>query len=201
MDEYRKFAGVYDILLYPFLHSVRVKTTHIASQLQPKSIIDICCGTGKQLKYLKSHGFENLEGIDLSVSMLNQTQKGENPVNCREGDATAMDIPDNSYDMGIISYALHEKPKETAQQIVREATRIIRPSGYLLVVDYAPDNAVNSLAKGMVHAVERIAGKDHYHYFKKYNQYKGMDGLLPAEKLDQLHGFNLGTSQLRVYKM
>ncbi|MCF8333005.1 MAG: class I SAM-dependent methyltransferase [Bacteroidales bacterium] len=120
MDEYQQFAGVYDILLYPFLHPVRVKITHLASQLQPKSIIDICCGTGNQLRYLKNKGFERIEGIDLSDSMINQSQKGANPVNCTQGDTTAMSIPDSSYDMGIISFALHEKPKEIAEKLLQQ---------------------------------------------------------------------------------
>ena len=201
MDEYRKFAGVYDILLYPFLHSVRVKTTHIASQLQPNSIIDICCGTGNQLRYLKNKGFESIEGIDLSDSMINQSQKGANPVNCSQGDATAMDIPDNSYDMGIISYALHEKPKEIAENIVNEAFRIVREGGHLMVIDYSLSDSVNPFIKMMVHAVERMAGKDHYHYFKKYTQFMGMDRLLPAEKLLQQHNFHFGASQLRVFQL
>lgn len=201
MDEYQTFAGVYDSLLYPFLHSIRVKTTRVALDLKPESIIDICCGTGNQLKYLRNQGFKNVKGIDISVSMLNQSQKGDDTVNCSQGDAAAMDIADNSYDMGIISFALHEKPKEIAENIVKEAFRIIREGGHLVVVDYAPDGSVNPFIKMMVHTVERMAGKEHYRYFKKYRQFGGMNTLLPTKSLMEEYRFHSGATRLRVYKI
>jgi len=201
MDEYQSFAGVYDSLLYPFLHSIRVKTTRVALDLKPNSIIDICCGTGNQLKYLRDHGFKNIKGVDISVPMINQSQKGKKTVNCSQGDASAMDISDNSYDMGIISFALHEKPKAIAENIVKEAFRIIREGGHLVVVDYSLDGSVNPFIKMMVNAVERMAGKDHYRYFKKYQQFGGMNILLPPKSLLKEYRFHSGATRLRIYKI
>lgn len=74
--------------------------------------------------------------------MLKQTQKGHTIVQCRLEDASQMAFNDNEFELGIISFALHEKPGEIARKIVQEAFRVIKPGGYLLVVDYMLDRNV-----------------------------------------------------------
>ncbi len=201
MDEYKTFAGIYDFLLFPALHQIRVKTAEVVSQLNPEQIIDLCCGTGNQLKYLKRKGFENIEGVDISHSMLKQTRKSSAKINCTHGDATKLNFPDNSFEAALISFALHEKPKETAESIVKEAVRITRREGHLLAVDYAFDSSVSPFIKTMVRIVERFAGKDHYLYFKKYLKYGGLDSLFRNMELLEEHRFHSGATRLRIYKI
>lgn len=50
MTDYRLTASFYDFILYPVLHPIRKKEVEVAKRLKPASIIDICCGTGDQLK-------------------------------------------------------------------------------------------------------------------------------------------------------
>jgi len=201
MDEYKTFAGVYDFLLFPVLHQIRLKTAKVVSQLNPEQIIDLCCGTGNQLKYLKRKGFENIEGVDISHSMLRQTRKGGAQINCKHGDATKLNFPDNSFDTALISFALHEKPLETAISIVKEAVRITRHGGHLLVVDYAFDSSVSPFVKTMVRIVERFAGKDHYRYFKNYIKHGGLESLFRNMEIMQEHRFHSGATRLRIYKI
>lgn len=199
MDEYKTFASVYDILLYPVLHKIRLKTADIISRLKPAQIIDLCCGTGNQLKYLKQKGFENIDGVDISHSMLKQTRKSRAKINCTHGDATKLNFTDNSFEAALISFALHEKPKETAEGIVNEAIRITHQNGYLFVVDYAFDSSVSPFIRQMVRIVERFAGKDHYRYFTQYLKYGGLDSLFQNMELLEEHRFHSGATRLRIY--
>lgn len=201
MDEYKTFAGVYDIFLYPALHQIRLKTAEVISRLKPEQIIDLCCGTGNQLKYLKRRGFENIEGVDISHSMLKQTRKGGAQINCSHGDATKLNFTDNNFDAALISFALHEKPKETAESIVKEAVRITRQGGYLFVVDYAFDSSVAPFIKSMVRIVERFAGKEHYQYFKQYLGYGGLDSLFRNMEMPEEHRFHSGATRLKIYRI
>lgn len=199
-DQYQTFARVYDPLLHPFLHPIRKKTAAIIEKKAPGRILDICCGTGNQLKYLKKRGFQRMEGIDISLSMLNQAGKGDTAVNCSAGDASAMPFNGDQFDLGIISFALHEKPKEIARTIIEEAKRVIKPGGSLMIVDYALDNTVHPLIRMMVNIIERMAGKEHFRFFRKYVGYGGMDRLLDKSAITEEHYFHFGATRLRVYR-
>lgn len=201
MDEYKIFARIYDPVLHAVLHKIRKKVVGVVQQYNPSCIIDICCGTGNQLKYLKRSGFYNVTGIDLSRSMLQQTEKGKEKVKCDEQDATELKFQENSFDLGIISFALHEKPYEVARKIIDEARRVIQPDGHLIVVDYTFENKPRFPVKTAIRIVEKFAGKDHHRHFKHYISYGGMNKLLKNFNLEKEYRFHGGATSLRVYQV
>ncbi|MBS3775537.1 MAG: methyltransferase domain-containing protein [Bacteroidales bacterium] len=200
MDEYKLFARIYDPVLYGVLHKIRKKVVELAQSYNPSTIIDICCGTGNQLKYLKKSGFHNVTGIDISQSMLQQVEKGGEPIKCDKQDATELAFRDNHFDMGIISFALHEKPADIARKIVDEARRVIQPGGYLIVVDYTFENDAKPYVKFAVRIVERLAGKEHHRHFKNYIQNGGMDEFLKGFRPIKEYRFHGGATGVRVYQ-
>lgn len=201
MDEYKLLAPLYDPLLLLVMHRVRKKVTHIVKKLPHHNIIDICCGTGNQLKYLKRAGFSEVTGVDISRSMINQARKGKNNVSCAEQDATSMYFNDNTFDLGIISFALHEKPEHVAREIISEASRIIHPRGHLIIVDYLFKGQVSLPARITIHLVERLAGKQHYRHFKRYLKYGGMDHLMKAYTRKEEYRFHANATGIRLYAM
>ena len=201
MDEYRLLAPVYDPLLHMVMHRVRRKVVQIVQQLKPEQIIDICCGTGNQLKYLKRHGFHNIIGVDLSRSMLDQAGRGSSRVPCDQMDASAMNFEDNRFDLGIISFALHEKPFAVARQIVDEAARVIHNQGHLIVVDYMFDGHARLSARTAIHVVERMAGRSHYRYFRQYLKNGGPNHLLSDYPVKEEYRFHGQATGIRVHSM
>lgn len=164
MENYT-LAKFYDILLYPFLNNIRKRTSKIILQLNPESIIDICCGTGNQLKFLKNSTIQ-LTGIDNSIAML----KASKGLNCFAQDARNIQFPDHSFDMALIQLALHEKSFDDQQDIINEAYRIIKPGGHLLILDYEIDKNTKAFSRHVINFIEFIAGKEHYNYFKQYHK-------------------------------
>jgi len=201
MDEYRLLAPLYDPLLHMVMHRVRKKVVDAVNNLPHQSILDICCGTGSQLKYLKRAGFTNITGVDISRSMLGQARKGKHQVPCNEQDASQMHFKDNSFELGIISFALHEKPEHVARKIISEARRVIHPRGHLIIVDYMFKERVRLPARMAIHIVERLAGKDHYRYFKQYLSYGGIDHFMDVSALKQEYRFHSNATGIRVYSM
>jgi len=201
MDEYKRLAGVYDPLLHPVMHRLRNKVTSVVVDLQPDKVIDICCGTGNQLKYLKRRGLKNAVGVDISHAMLGQAQKGTEKVACDYQDASSMSFEDDFFDVGIISFALHEKPPAIARQIISEAERIIHTGGHLIIADYMFDHQVHLPAKTAIHVVERIAGRDHYRHFREYLKYGGIDHLMGDYTLEQEYRFHGNATGIRVYRL
>ncbi len=190
-------AGVYDWLLYPFLNKTRKHTAKIIQQINPESLIDICCGTGNQLKYL-GHTNIKLTGVDNSPEMLNSGKL----FNCLQQDARNIEFPDQSFDMALIQLALHEKSIEDQQRIIHEAYRILKDKGHLLILDYHIDSQTSKSAKYMINIIEFLAGKEHYSHFKNYKQNGGLSKLIDTNRFDTTRTIHLaGRSMvLKIYR-
>ena len=112
MKEYQYTAKIYDPLLSVFMRPIRRKIIALVKQHKYVSVLDVCCGTGEQLKMLKQHGLEG-KGIDLSEAMLAVAQQGEHKADCRLEDATQIGYGDASFGLVTTTFSLHEKKHET----------------------------------------------------------------------------------------
>ncbi len=201
MNEYNeKTAQKYDKALYVFLHRIRKKVVELAKELKVEKIADLCCGTGNQLKYFKEAGFKDIIGVDLSPDMLKVATE-RYKLQCLNEDATATSLPSDYYDMVMISFALHEKPLETAKKIIDEARRILKKDGYLFLVDYYHGKGAFFIGKLGATAVEAMVGGEHYQNYKNYREKGGFEYLMPGEKPLIIKPFLFGAVQLRAYKI
>lgn len=171
------FARIYDPIVDPYLRKVRHKVLELARGFNSKSVLDVCCGTGNQLKLLKKNGFE-VTGVDLSDQMLRVSDKGKYTVNCRKEDATALSFAEQSFDLVMVTLALHENPRDTASAILEEMFRVVREEGHVLVIDYSFGSNTYGWARVLTTAVERLAGGEHFANFRKYTAYGGLPVLL-----------------------
>lgn len=103
-------------------------------------MVDIGTGTGRMLA-LFADRFKRADGIDVSHRMLtvaraNLDQANVGNVNVRQADAQALPFEDACADLVTIHQVLHfvDEP----ERVLAEATRILRPGGLLLIVDFAP---------------------------------------------------------------
>ena len=173
------FARFYDPFVDPYIRKIRRKVLDLSRHYQPENILDVCCGTGHQLKLLKKHGFD-VTGLDLNDHMLKISRKGAHPPNCIKGDATLMPFRDGSFGMVMISLALHENTPENGKAILREMWRVVKPGGYLLFIDYDISSKTRLDARIITRAIEWLAGGDHYRNFKKYLEAGGLENILKA---------------------
>jgi len=100
VEEYRYTAKVYDRLLGPLVKPIRRRVLSLVKKYKYTSILDVCCGTGDQLKLLKSHGFEG-EGVDLSDAMLEVSKTGKHRADCIKQDVTRMHYEDDKFDLAM----------------------------------------------------------------------------------------------------
>jgi demethylmenaquinone methyltransferase/2-methoxy-6-polyprenyl-1,4-benzoquinol methylase len=110
--------------------------------IQPgDSALDVCCGTGDVTFRLAKAG-ARATGIDFSQPMLDvaasrATKRGStpgSPVRFLQGDALHLPFPDASFDVVTISYGLRNLADFEGG--LRELTRVLRPDGRLLVLDF-----------------------------------------------------------------
>jgi ubiquinone/menaquinone biosynthesis C-methylase UbiE/DNA-binding transcriptional ArsR family regulator len=104
------------------------------------SLLDLGTGTGRMLE-LFGPDIERGLGLDLSLDMLalaraRLDRAGLRHCSVRQGDIYDLALPKDSFDLVIIHQVLHFL--DDGARAIREAARVLRPSGRLLVVDFAP---------------------------------------------------------------
>lgn len=188
-DEYRHTASFYDLLFSRGLRSIRSDIATFLKQCNAKNIIDICCGTGEQLRLLNDDGML-LTGVDLSQAMLLKArQKSPSSIHYLETDATKLPLADNSYDGIIISFALHEKSSLHHEAIFQEACRLLTHDGHIIVADYCmpPGGYASHLVgKILIPIIERAAGLSHYNNYRNWMKQGALEGFLQKKNPGQL---------------
>lgn len=101
--------------------------------------VDIGCGEG-DIAIILSGGCQKVTAIDQSKRMIEQLQsrmRDENIDNIepREGDMEHLPLESNCADLVLMSQVLHHAP--SPEEAVKEAARILKPGGRLLVIDLA----------------------------------------------------------------
>jgi ubiquinone/menaquinone biosynthesis C-methylase UbiE len=105
-----------------------------------RSLLDLGTGTGRMLE-LFAGDIERGLGLDLSLDMLalaraRLDRAGLKHCSVRQGDIHDLALPRDSFDVVVIHQVLHFL--DDGARAVREAARVLRPGGRLLVVDFAP---------------------------------------------------------------
>ena len=181
MDEYDSSAAFYDRCLTPLLKAVREDIRIFIQHRGHRRILDLCCGTGDQLKLL-ANGAEELVGIDNSVSMLARARS-----NCPEHvalhlvDASQLEFPSGYFDCAIISFSLHEKHQALRDLIFFNARKVVRQGGSLVITDYSKNPpGIKGFVLGdiMIPVIERLAGRDHYLNYLSWMRAGGIEGFL-----------------------
>jgi len=197
MGEYA-IAPVYDILLYPFVHKLRLRLLDICNEEGYDSILDVCCGTGRQLKILRQHGF-NVRGVDLSAEMLRVSQKGPYAPDCLNEDAAQMSFESDSFHAAMTTFALHEKPAHMARAIIEEMIRVVRPGGHLLLTDFNFTEQSNAFSKAVIRAIEWNAGGEHYQSFKEFISFGGVPSLIENFPIESVRTEPAGLKSIAIF--
>src|SRR6267378_6015387 len=105
-----------------------------------RTLLDLGTGTGRMLE-LFGPQIERGLGLDLSLDMLavaraRLDRAGLKHCSVRQGDIYDLALPAESFDAVVIHQVLHFL--DDGARAIHEAARVLRPTGRLLVVDFAP---------------------------------------------------------------
>jgi ubiquinone/menaquinone biosynthesis C-methylase UbiE len=120
-QEERKFLG-------------RLRRLGVADWSRDLHVVDIFCGRGGGLRAWTTLGFQRLEGVDLSESLLLQ-YSGD--AQLYVGDCRRMELPDASRDVVCVQGGLHHLPTVPADldAVIGEVHRVLRPGGRFVIVE------------------------------------------------------------------
>jgi ubiquinone/menaquinone biosynthesis C-methylase UbiE/DNA-binding transcriptional ArsR family regulator len=139
---FRKHAAQWDRIrkLHVADDAVEAAIRSALANLPFNSLLDLGTGTGRMLE-LFGPQIERGLGLDLSLDMLllardRLERAGMRHCSVRQGDIYDLPIADDSFDVVILHQVLHFL--DDGARAIKEAARVLRPGGRLLVVDFAP---------------------------------------------------------------
>ncbi len=99
-------------------------------------VLEVAVGTGRNLSFYPDGA--RLTGVDWSPAMLGLARERAaalgREADLRQGDAQALDFPDESFDTVLCALGLCAIPDD--RRAVTEMARVLRPGGRLLLVDH-----------------------------------------------------------------
>ena len=100
-------------------------------------VLDLCCGSGEAAAPWLDAGFQ-VTGLDVSPLALELAEKRHPEMQRVEGLAENPPLENGSFDAIQLSVALHEFPRPAREQVLQSCLRILKPGGWLVLVDLHP---------------------------------------------------------------
>ena len=102
-------------------------STHLANRIASGGALDI------------------VDVLPIQLANLRRKLPAGVPVTIYQRDSTALGFTDASYDQVMLFFLLHEQPGEVRRETLREAVRVTRPGGKVVIVDYHGPHALHPL--------------------------------------------------------
>ena len=123
-----------------YLGTVRRYAKESMANIGKVKVLDAGCGNGAFLRAIKSvHKGINAIGVDKDGACINFAIRKEtaNPKGIKYAVCQIENLPFNtaSFDMVIIALVLHEVDIATRKQMLKEANRVLKRGGKLMVID------------------------------------------------------------------
>lgn len=149
MNIYTFLSLEYDLLDVIWFREKGVNPRDVIQDIIPNSdckILDMCCGTlSNGLSIAKEKTKCKIYGIDRSKEMLREAKRkirksGLTNVKVKPADATASGLKEKSFDYIVIGLVLHECSPELRAGILREAYRLLKDDGKLIILEWEKEN-------------------------------------------------------------
>jgi SAM-dependent methyltransferase len=143
-EGHRIWAASYDAEPNPLLALEERTLAPLLSPLADARVVDVACGTGRWLRYVRAHGARAV-GIDFCTEMLARCGN-----NVALANAARMPFQDAFADVVICAFALGYLEPES----LPELARIVRPGGRLFVTDVHPAALERGWTRGFRNGAE-----------------------------------------------
>ena len=154
------------------------------------NVLDVGCGTGPVIELLaKKYPEKHFVGLDITPAMIEAARsKGLLNAEFVVGDAENLPFGDGGFDAVLCSNSFHHYPNPGA--FLREAHRVLRPGGKLILRDYTSNDVVVWLMNTFEMPLARLVGHGDVRILKmgEYRELMEATGFA-IEKLAAQKGF------------
>lgn len=99
------------------------------------AVLELGCGGGKLARAVFDQGVSDVWGVDVSPYMLKHAAVQHPQVSFLQAPAEELPFVDQRFDALLVCFLFHEMPPKYIAQALREAYRVLRPGGQLLVAE------------------------------------------------------------------
>lgn len=174
---FARWSPLYDAFAWPiaFVYAAGARE---AGAGPGRTVIDLCSGTGEIALRCARRG-ARVTAVDFTPSMLTRgRRKGRGlPIRFVEADARRLPFPDATFDVAVLSFALHDMPAGVRVEALREGARVAREG--VVVIDYDPPRkgAARRLVLSLLGSFETA-------YLRGFAREGGADAALVRAELD-----------------
>jgi ubiquinone/menaquinone biosynthesis C-methylase UbiE len=106
--------------------------------IQPTNMLEVGCGAGDNLAFLSEKYGVDAYGLEPSRKAVEEGNKLFPGLKLRVGAASALPYGDGEFDCLFFGFCLYMCDRTALFTIVREADRVLRCNGVMLILDFAP---------------------------------------------------------------
>ena len=179
---YNLIAKGYDLGMSFYFNNEETSPRNALAKLiteQDKNLLEVCAGTCENsIAIAKQNKSIQILATDRSKKMLDVAKhtidkSGISTIDLQVMDATDLTLADKSFDIALISLALHEMEEETQRTILLELHRVLKDNGKLIVIEWDKPKTFGKKVKfSFIELVEpksfkRMMQQDMQKYFEK----------------------------------
>lgn len=175
---YKRISKIYDLGISIYFRKIETSPRqNILKQIPntPINILEMCTGTATNSILIASQKPNaKIIGIDLSENMLHvakekiTNQKLKN-IDLQVGDATSTPFDNSTFDIVLISLALHEMTRDLAHKLLQEAYRVLKTTGTLIILEW---ETPKTFSKKALFTILKIIEPKSFRLFLKLDKQK-----------------------------
>ena len=142
---YNIIAKIYNVGVSVYFNKEESNPRNVVAKLvndSGKNLLEVCAGTCENsIKIAKYNSNIKITATDRSIKMLDVARhrimkNNISNIDLKVMDATNLELEDKSFDIIVISLALHELEEMTQQKVLFEIYRVLKDSGKFIVVEW-----------------------------------------------------------------
>ncbi|MCD7950954.1 MAG: class I SAM-dependent methyltransferase [Erysipelotrichaceae bacterium] len=151
------------------------------------NVLELACGTGQLSKSLYNK-VDNYVATDFSLKMIQHAKKDHPQITFSVADATNLHYKDQTFDVVIISNALHIMPYPDVA--LKEISRVLKPNGLIIAPTFVYEANYNKLQiwfleKAGFHTFHKWSRMEYIQYISSFGFNEIESQLLKGSPLDE----------------
>lgn len=142
---YDRWSAVYDAYDNPMVSAASEIVASLAPMARGRHVLELGCGTGRNLLALSGAGAASVTGCDLSGGML-AAARAKAPALALVSADLAGALPFANASADVVLFCLVLEHMEALAPPLSEARRVLRTGGHVIIVEIHPDLAAQGVA-------------------------------------------------------